>query len=311
MKWIFLLLLLGGVGGYYFHREYQENTLLSQQIELLGNSKKRLSNLLSEKDAEITKINDKWQEKQNKLSKDIGELRNLLKVKEQEVMSLQDQASNQKNELNQLKEQLKSADTQNFDLEETKKQLTLVQQQKEAASEKISLLENEINLLTQAKKAKQDEINRLAKAMESIKEDGMTINQTAEHLGISVLDKILFESGSAVITPAGEMILRKSAEVITKSKNMFVKVVGHTDNLPIGKTLKRFFSSNWHLSSARSMAVIHFFIDNNLIPANRLELIAQSANKPIADNATEHGRSQNRRVEILIVPQNQEHTISH
>ncbi|HLT37584.1 MAG TPA: OmpA family protein, partial [Enhygromyxa sp.] len=75
-------------------------------------------------------------------------------------------------------------------------------------------------------------------------------------------------------------------------------VAGHTDNVPI-KTAK--FSSNWQLSTARATEVVNYMIDNGM-PADRIGAAGYAEFDPVADNSTPEGRSQNRRIEIILMP---------
>ena len=79
----------------------------------------------------------------------------------------------------------------------------------------------------------------------------------------------------------------------------FIAVEGHTDNEPIRYSG---WKSNWELSSARALSVLHFMVDDCGIEARRLSANAYSEYRPVSDNATPEGKQQNRRVEIVILP---------
>lgn len=71
---------------------------------------------------------------------------------------------------------------------------------------------------------------------------------------------------------------------------------GHTDNVPISTGM---FPSNWELSASRASRVVRYLADHG-VPPNRLRAIGYGEMRPLADNASEQGRSANRRVSIVI-----------
>lgn len=118
-------------------------------------------------------------------------------------------------------------------------------------------------------------------------------------LVVSLIDTSFFDPGAATIKPKGQAVLRK---VATSFKGMpnDIRVEGHTDSIPI-KTAR--FPSNWELSSARATTVARFLIDQVRLPANRVSVGAFAENKPVASNGTAEGRKRNRRVDLIILKQ--------
>ena len=78
----------------------------------------------------------------------------------------------------------------------------------------------------------------------------------------------------------------------------FVRVEGHTDNIPI-KTAR--FPSNWELSTARSSNVVRHFIESLGMTPQRFSASGYGEYFPVANNQTPDGRQQNRRVDIVIL----------
>ena len=78
-----------------------------------------------------------------------------------------------------------------------------------------------------------------------------------------------------------------------------IVVEGHTDNVGVGKSLQSIYPTNWELSTARATAVVRFLQDKAEINPERLSAVGFSYYKPIADNDTEDGRAQNRRIELI------------
>ncbi|NLO98622.1 MAG: OmpA family protein [Peptococcaceae bacterium] len=116
-------------------------------------------------------------------------------------------------------------------------------------------------------------------------------------LVVSIQDTLLFDSGSAEITPKARSILQKISGVLSASPN-FIKVEGHTDNLPIN-TVR--FPSNWELSVLRATNVVHILVEEGGINPERLSATGYGEYRPRADNNTEEGRSANRRVDLVIL----------
>ena len=86
-----------------------------------------------------------------------------------------------------------------------------------------------------------------------------------------------------------------------QSQNIIIQ--GHTDNVEIGPELRKFYPTNWELSATRSTTVLRYLIESAGIAPKRCVASAYSYYKPVASNQTEAGRKQNRRIEIILVPQ--------
>jgi chemotaxis protein MotB len=137
---------------------------------------------------------------------------------------------------------------------------------------------------------------------DNIRNKEATIEECKEKLTISFIDQVLFRSAMISITPEGKEMLKKTGDILKKLKSGKFRIVGHTDDKPIRSRLQKRFPSNWELSSARAAAVARFFETENGISPNRMEVVGYSHQEPIAGNQTEAGRSKNRRVEIIVVP---------
>ena len=122
-----------------------------------------------------------------------------------------------------------------------------------------------------------------------------------DQLTVTFVDKILFDSGSAVIKTAGLNALKKVAASLKDLSSHSIHVEGHTDDQKIGPTTAKKFPTNWELSTARSTAVVKYLQECG-VPADRLYAVGGAMFHPVADNATVQGRSENRRVEIVLSP---------
>lgn len=183
----------------------------------------------------------------------------------------------------------------------------------------ISGLEEQVNLLTfelearvaEVSQEKEEEISRLkgtyetlmADMKEEIEQGQIKITQLADRLSVSMVDKILFPSGEADITAEGLEILDRVGKVLKNTEGKIIRVEGHTDNVPIHPNLQKKFPTNWELSTARATNVVRFLQEKVGIKGTRLQVIGMSEYSPVADNKTAEGRSQNRRIEITLLPE--------
>ncbi len=115
---------------------------------------------------------------------------------------------------------------------------------------------------------------------------------------IRLPEKLLFKPGSAAIVKGGKAELRKVATAMEGVSNRVFYVAGNTDDKPI-KTKQ--FPSNWELSTARALAVVHFFIAAGVDP-KILGVAGYAQFHPIASNDTAEGRAKNRRIDIGMAP---------
>lgn len=151
---------------------------------------------------------------------------------------------------------------------------------------------NQENMTIEQIKAKLDRF-----ALDNGIETKLVTSVEERGLVVSIQDTLLFESGSATITPNARQILDKISVVLASSPN-YIKVEGHTDNLPI-RTEQ--FPSNWELSVLRATNVVHIMSTEGGISPDRLSATGYGEYRPIASNDTEAGRARNRRVDLVIL----------
>jgi chemotaxis protein MotB len=109
-------------------------------------------------------------------------------------------------------------------------------------------------------------------------------------------DKVLFDSGQAILKPQADPILSKVSNLLGLAGKHDVMVEGHTDNVPIHGQ----YPTNWELSTARASTVVRYLIGHGAVKM-RMAASGYAALHPIADNASASGRSRNRRVEIVLL----------
>ncbi len=129
---------------------------------------------------------------------------------------------------------------------------------------------------------------------------GIGVDVTPDGVMITMRESILFDSGKADLKPSSSELLAKLAEVLGRTHAREIRIAGHTDNKPI-RTPQ--FPSNWELSTARALSVLHRLVDDHRLPAEKLVAVGFGENRPVASNDTNEGRAKNRRVEIFLVPE--------
>jgi len=136
---------------------------------------------------------------------------------------------------------------------------------------------------------------------ELIKEHGLEaeVQTVTEERGlvISVQDTVLFVSGSADLTPRAAEIMDKLGLILLQTPN-YIRVEGHTDNLPINTPR---FPSNWELSVGRSTSVIQYLLARHNFPPQRLSASGYGEYRPKAANDTVANRQLNRRVDFVVL----------
>lgn len=114
-------------------------------------------------------------------------------------------------------------------------------------------------------------------------------------LQIELKDSILFSSGSADTSEQAQKIFDEIAVIIRGYSNP-IQVEGFTDNIPI-KSAK--YPTNWELSTARASAIVKYLASKGVAP-ERLSAVGYGEYQPVAENDTDQGRAQNRRVTIMV-----------
>lgn len=127
------------------------------------------------------------------------------------------------------------------------------------------------------------------------REGQVSVSEGAFGITVEINASLLFAPGEAVLGVEAVAALRAVAGVISTA-SFPVTIEGHTDNVPIS-TFR--FPSNWELSAVRASSVVRLFVESGVAP-ERLTAAGYADQRPVADNATEEGRSRNRRVAILI-----------
>lgn len=115
---------------------------------------------------------------------------------------------------------------------------------------------------------------------------------------VELATDILFGSGSANLSRAGRDAIKAVAEILASIPERTFQIEGHTDNVPI-RTAQ--FPSNWELAAARAINVVTTMVAGGM-PPERISAASYADVRPTMSNETKEGRSANRRIEIVVVP---------
>lgn len=204
-----------------------------------------------------------------------------------------------------MRDQLSDLRKANQDLIDTKGNLTTLTQKGAENLEKSleSLKERDLKITRL-----QDALNRkdsvtLAvvsslKAAVGIDNPNIQVNVEKGVVFISIADKLLFKSGSYIVTDAAKTVLADVAKVINSKPDFEAMVESHTDNVPYSKGV---LIDNWDLSVKRATSVVRVL---ESLEVNPQQLIAagRSSYVPLVENTTSDNRATNRRTRIVVLP---------
>lgn len=145
-------------------------------------------------------------------------------------------------------------------------------------------------------------IERLSKALiqaleKEITEDSASVSFDSKKLVIRFSEASSFPSGSAELKPGMSQVLDRIVSVAAQCDSDIL-VAGYTDDRPI---VSGRYRSNWDLSAARAVSVVHELVMNQKLNAERVTAAGHAETRPLAPNDSPENRARNRRVEINIL----------
>ncbi|WP_066172186.1 flagellar motor protein MotB [Bacillus marinisedimentorum] len=120
-----------------------------------------------------------------------------------------------------------------------------------------------------------------------------------EGLLITIQDVALFDSGSAAVKPEAQQLASDMSHLLVTNPPRNIVISGHTDNVPIHNAR---FESNWHLSVMRAVNFMKILLENDQLDPQKFSAKGFGEHKPVSGNDNAEGRQNNRRVEVLILP---------
>ena len=180
-----------------------------------------------------------------------------------------------------------------------------------SSSSQTTIENSKLTIAEQAKRLKdlqtliqsqKDIVNKLKKtvadALINFKPDELSVSIKDGKLYVSLQEKLLFKSGSAVVDPKGKEALQSLATVLNSTPGISVVIEGHTDNVP----MKGKYEDNWSLSTERATTIVRILTTDYKVDAQHIVATGRGEFSPIADNTTTEGKAKNRRTEIILSP---------
>jgi len=211
------------------------------------------------------------------------------------------------NSLSALKDQVKFLKDNNQDLISNLGNLTTLSQKGAENLEKSleSMKEKDVRIqkmqdaVTRKDSVTLALVTSLKGVLGNLSDDDIEVNVEKGVVYVSISDKLLFSSGSYMITKRAKEVLGKVAEVVNNRPELEFMVEGHTDNLPI-KTES--ILDNWDLSVKRATAVVRILQNDFNVSPERMTASGRSSYIPLFDNNNDSNRAKNRRTRIVVLP---------
>ena len=202
-------------------------------------------------------------------------------------------------ELDELKKEKAALQDEKAALEQEKEN---VQKDSATLQSKVKVLSQKAEKAEQLEKATQTYQDLQKKLEKEIQQGQVQLKEMKDRLTMTMVDKIIFPSGSATISKDGKKVLDKVVSILKDVKDKRIQVEGHTDNVKIVSDLKHRFPTNWELSTARATEVVRYLQETGGIDPNILSATGYGEYQPVAPNDTDEGRHKNRRIEIVLLP---------
>jgi chemotaxis protein MotB len=176
----------------------------------------------------------------------------------------------------------------------------------QARADELSASKRKLETVKAELESKSTEYEKMANALRGQIDAGrIELTELRGKMTVKMKDKILFSSGSATLGRDGKEALAAVAEVLRGVEDKVIRVEGHTDDVPTSRSV---YPTNWELSVARALAVVRFLQSSGVDP-ERLAAAGYGEFQPITANDTAEGRSQNRRIEIVLAPADAAETV--
>lgn len=279
------VLVLGGcvTKGEYEKLEADKN----QEIAQLRKEREALQ----KQRAELQEQRAELQEQIQNLESQRGKVEIQKRMLEREQVALQTRVGLLGDQTASLEQQKKSLEEQKASLEEQQVELR----------KQVEALEQQKTELLKSSKESQSQYDALVKNLtEEVQKGQLQVRQYKNMLTVDLAEQLFFDSGQANLKTSGKQVLKKVGESLKAYDDKIIRVIGHTDNVPIAKSRQKNFPSNWELSVARATTVVRYLQEIG-IPPERMVASGRGEYAPIAPNNTADGRKKNRRIEITLI----------
>ncbi len=270
-------------------------------------AEQQASSLLKEREALQTRSNelqsrlDSLENEKGQMNSELGNVRGRIIDLEQKIAS---GSTSAQTEIAALQQKASELEANNMAIS------SRIAQEREQLRQEQSQLKAMLEQERLAKEAKEEEIKRLTQTREDlskslqdeISKGNITIQQVRDRLTINMVERVLFDSGQAQVKPTGIKVLKEVGDILKNITDKQIRIEGHTDNVPISAKLQNRFKTNWELSTARATTVVRYLIEQSGVDRQYLAAVGYADTRPIALNDSEERRSSNRRIEIVLYP---------
>ncbi len=143
--------------------------------------------------------------------------------------------------------------------------------------------------------------DNVSSALMGFENDGLTVSLKNGKVYVSLEEKLLFGTGSTIVSASGVNALKKLGQVLERNTDINIMIEGHTDDVPY-KSNSGPIKDNWDLSVKRATAVVRILLDNSSINPKRLIASGRGESMPVDQAKTTEARRKNRRTEIILTP---------
>lgn len=198
-----------------------------------------------------------------------------------------------------LQDRFKTAAAENNELNERLRQMGLHVEDSKKSVQDLNKRIEELRAKERQAQARLQTFNNMIERFKKMIDAGkLRVRIVRGRMVVELADNILFDSGKAELKEEGQAALTEVASVLASIPDREFQIAGHTDNVAI-KT--RRFPSNWELSTARAVTVARYLAEQG-VQVNRLSAAGYAETQPVSSNDTPEGRQQNRRIEIVLMP---------
>ena len=154
-------------------------------------------------------------------------------------------------------------------------------------------------MIAQQNQKVKDLLSSVKDALLGFSSDELTVREEGGKVYVAMSDKLLFESGKAIVNEQGRAALGKLAGVLNRQTDIDVYIEGHTDNVPIKTAV---LQDNWDLSVIRATSVVRILTETYGVNPLQIQPCGRGEYKPVDVNTTPEGKARNRRTEIIMAP---------
>lgn len=266
-------------------------------------SKKKIADLQSQ----LSELQAKSDQSLGKAKADLSDCQSLTASLQGELKKRDADLELKNNQLKSLQEQLDYLKRTNTNLLDRLSDLSVINKSgAESIRKSLDALNEQGKYIKDLNSTiqRKDSINlslvmNLKRSLADVNDEDVTVEVKKGVVYISISDKLMFASGSAVVSSKAEAVLAKVAKVINDHKDLDILVEGHTDSVPISTDC---IKDNWDLSAKRATSVVRLLQTRFNVDPERMTAGGRGEFEPQDNNKSRAGRKNNRRTEIIVTP---------